>query len=163
MMDPHRKMGIYMGYHSPFIIKYLKPMTEDLFTVWYADCIFNEDHFLTLGGVFQNNPECQEINWDDKFIISSDPRTQENELQVQKIINLQNATSNLPDAFTYYNGVMKYWNPVANAHEQVELQKKSLSPLLQRRGGGQKPLARISLRRSGQERRRLKLLENPRK
>jgi hypothetical protein len=27
-------------------------MTEDLFTVWYADCISNEDHFLTLGGEF---------------------------------------------------------------------------------------------------------------
>jgi hypothetical protein len=38
---------------------------------------------------------------------SSDPRTQETELQVQKIINLHNNTNNLPDAFTYYNGVMK--------------------------------------------------------
>jgi hypothetical protein len=26
-MVPHRKMGIYMRYHSPSIIKYLEPMT----------------------------------------------------------------------------------------------------------------------------------------
>jgi hypothetical protein len=56
-MDPHRKMGIYVGYNSLSIIKYLEPMTEDLFTARYADCIFNEDHFSTLGGEFQNNSE----------------------------------------------------------------------------------------------------------
>jgi hypothetical protein len=75
-MDPHRKMGIYMGYHSPSIIKYLEPMIGDLFTTQYTNCIFNDDHFPTLGGEFQYNSECQEINWDDKSIISSDPRTQ---------------------------------------------------------------------------------------
>jgi hypothetical protein len=110
-------------------------MTEDLFTVWYADCISNEDHFLTLGGEFQNNLECQEINWDDKFIISSDPRTQETELQVQKIINLQNTANNLPHAFTDYNCVMKSWNPLVNAPERVEVPKKTTqAPSIKKRG-----------------------------
>jgi hypothetical protein len=81
-MGPHRKMGIYVGYHSPSIIKYLKPMTRDLFMAWYADCIFNEDHFPTLGREFQNNSKCQKINWDNKSMISLDPRTQETELRV---------------------------------------------------------------------------------
>jgi hypothetical protein len=49
-------------------------MADDLFTVRYTDCIFNEDYFLALVGEFHNNLECQEINWDDKSIISSDPR-----------------------------------------------------------------------------------------
>jgi hypothetical protein len=81
-MDPHRKIGIYVGYHSPSIIKYLELMTKDLFTARYTDCIFNEDHFPVLGGEFQNNSECQKINWYDKFMISSDPRTQQTGLQV---------------------------------------------------------------------------------
>jgi hypothetical protein len=51
-MDPHRKMGIYVGYHSPSIIKYMKLITGDLFTARYADYIFNEHHFLALGGEF---------------------------------------------------------------------------------------------------------------
>ena len=55
-MGPHRKMGIYVGYESPSIIKYLEPMTEDLFTARYADSIFNEDHFLALG------ENCTKIN-----------------------------------------------------------------------------------------------------
>jgi hypothetical protein len=49
-MGPHRKLGIYVGYQSPSIIKYLEPLTGDLFTARYADCIFNEDHFPALGG-----------------------------------------------------------------------------------------------------------------
>jgi hypothetical protein len=61
--------------------------------------------------------ECQEINWNDKSIMLSDPHAQKTELQVQKIINLQNAANNLPDAFTDYNGVMKSWNPTVNALE----------------------------------------------
>jgi hypothetical protein len=51
-MGPHRKMSIYVGYHSPSIIKYLEPMTGHLFTAQYVDCIFNEDHFSALGGEF---------------------------------------------------------------------------------------------------------------
>jgi hypothetical protein len=81
-MGPHRKLGIYVGYQSPSIIKYLEPLTGDLFTARFADCIFNEDHFPALGGEFKYPNECQEINWDDKSILYSDPRTQETELQV---------------------------------------------------------------------------------
>jgi hypothetical protein len=51
-MGPHRKMSIYVGYYFASIIKYLEPITEDLFMPWYANCIFNEDHFPTLGGEF---------------------------------------------------------------------------------------------------------------
>ena len=48
-MGPHRKLGIYVGYLSPSIIKYLEPLTGDLFTAWFVDCIFNEDHLPALG------------------------------------------------------------------------------------------------------------------
>jgi hypothetical protein len=40
-IGPHRKLGIYVRYQSPSIIKYLELLTRDLFTTWYADCIFN--------------------------------------------------------------------------------------------------------------------------
>jgi hypothetical protein len=48
-MGPHKKLGIYVGYQSPSIIKYLEPLIGDLFMARYADCIFDEDHFPTLG------------------------------------------------------------------------------------------------------------------
>ena len=49
-MGPQRRLGIYVGYESPSIIKYLEPMTGDLFTARFADCHFDESTFLTLGG-----------------------------------------------------------------------------------------------------------------
>jgi hypothetical protein len=64
-----------VGCHSPSIIKFLERLTGDLFIARYADCIFNEDHFSALGGKYKYHLECQEINWDDKSIISSNPRT----------------------------------------------------------------------------------------
>ena len=47
-MGPHRKIGIYVGYSPPLIIKYLEPLTGNLFTARFANSIFNEDHFPTL-------------------------------------------------------------------------------------------------------------------
>jgi hypothetical protein len=48
-MGPHRRLRIYVGFQSPSILKYLEPLTDDLFTIRFADYIFNEDHFLALG------------------------------------------------------------------------------------------------------------------
>jgi hypothetical protein len=50
-MDPHRRIGIYARFQSPSILKYLEPLIGNLFTAQFADCIFNEDHFLALGGI----------------------------------------------------------------------------------------------------------------
>lgn len=44
------RVGIYVSYESLLIIKYLEPLTDDLFTVLFADCIFYETHFSALGG-----------------------------------------------------------------------------------------------------------------
>jgi hypothetical protein len=52
-MGPHRKVGIYVGFQSPSIIKYIEPLIEDLFTARFADSIFDEEHFLSLGGDFK--------------------------------------------------------------------------------------------------------------
>ena len=51
-MGAHMKMGIYVGYLSSSIIKYLEPLIGDLLTARYADCIFNEEHFPALEGEF---------------------------------------------------------------------------------------------------------------
>ena len=113
-----------MGYKSPSIIKYLEPLTGDLFTARHADCIFNEDHFPALGGDFKYHNECQKIDWDAKSISNADPRTQETELQVEKIIDLQYIANNLPNAFTDYKDVTKSLIPARNAPERVEVSNK---------------------------------------
>ena len=49
-MGPQRRIGIYVGFDSPTIIKYLEPMTGDVFRAGFADCHFNETMFPQLGG-----------------------------------------------------------------------------------------------------------------
>ena len=95
-MGPQRKLGIYIGYESPSILKYLEPITDDQFTARYVDCIFDEDHFPTLGGDKNKKlKECREISWNVKDLQYLDPRNSQAEQEVQKIINLQYLASNL--------------------------------------------------------------------
>jgi hypothetical protein len=87
-MGPHRKMGIYVGYLSPSVIKYLEPLIGDLLTSQYPDCIFNEEHFPALGGELKYHTEFPVINWDALDTLKEDLRTTESELQVQNTIDL---------------------------------------------------------------------------
>jgi hypothetical protein len=57
----------------------------DLFMTRFADCIFNEYHFSNLGGDNKFINDGWKIVWDDKIILSSDPRAKEIDIQVQKI------------------------------------------------------------------------------
>ncbi|KAK9132238.1 hypothetical protein Scep_011766 [Stephania cephalantha] len=49
-MSPQQKLKIYVGFNSLSIIKYLEPLTGDLFTAHFADCHFDEAVFPPLGG-----------------------------------------------------------------------------------------------------------------
>ena len=49
-MGPQRRLGIYIGYESPSIIKYLEPMTEDMFTTRFADCHFDKKNIPCIRG-----------------------------------------------------------------------------------------------------------------
>ena len=49
-MGPQRRLGVYVGFDSPSIIRYLEPLTDDVFTTRFADYHFNESVFLSLRG-----------------------------------------------------------------------------------------------------------------
>ena len=48
-MGPQRRLGIYVGFDSPSIIRYLESLTGDVFRARFADCHFNEIVFSPLG------------------------------------------------------------------------------------------------------------------
>ena len=48
-MGPQRRLEIYVGFKTPSIIRYLEPLTGDVFTAHFADCQFNEIIFPPLG------------------------------------------------------------------------------------------------------------------
>jgi len=97
-MGPQRRLGIYVGYDSPSIIKYLEPSTGDLFIARFADSHFDESVFPTLGG--ERKKVEKDIGWNELSLSHLDPRTKECELEVQRIIHLQKLANQLPYAFT---------------------------------------------------------------
>ena len=49
-LGPQQRLGIYVGFDSPSIIRYLETLTDDVFTTRFVDCHFNESIFSSLGG-----------------------------------------------------------------------------------------------------------------
>ncbi|XP_019240264.1 PREDICTED: uncharacterized protein LOC109220263 [Nicotiana attenuata] len=118
-MGPQRRLRIYVGYESPSIIKYLEPMTGDLFMARFSYCHFDESVYPTLGG--ENKQLKKDIDWNALSLSHLDPRTNQCQQEVQKIIHLQNITNQLPDALTDLPRVTKSHIPVVNAPIRVDI------------------------------------------
>ena len=118
-MGPQRRLGIYVGYDSPSIIKYLEPSTGDLFTARFADCHFDESLFPTLKG--ENEQLEKGISWNELSKTYLDPWTKQCELEVQKIIHLQGLANQLPNAFTDPKGVTKSYVLAVNAPIKIDV------------------------------------------
>ncbi|KAL4021530.1 hypothetical protein IC575_020332 [Cucumis melo] len=136
-MGPQRRLGIYVGFESPSIIRYCEPLTGDVFTARFADCQFNETNFPTLGGGIKKLKN--EIAWNVSLLSHLDPRTKQCELEVQKIIHLQSVANQMPDAFTDTKKVTKSYIPAANAPSRIEIPTQQVdtineSTLRQKRG-----------------------------
>ncbi|XP_074287961.1 uncharacterized protein LOC141613124 [Silene latifolia] len=120
-MGPQRRLGIYVGFISPSIIKYLEPMTGDLFTARFADCHFDEHTFPVLGGERKVDQRPKEITWNADSLLYPDPRNGSCKQEVQKIIHLQSVANQLPDAFTNSKGVTKSHIPAVNAPARIDI------------------------------------------
>lgn len=120
-MGPQRRLGIYVGYESTSIIRYLEPQTGDMFTARFADCHFDENTFPTLGG--DNKQLMKEITWCEPSLLYLDQRTKQCETEVQRIVHLQRIANQLPDAFTDTKRVTKSFIPAVNAPARIEIPK----------------------------------------
>ena len=87
-MGPQRRMGIYVGFDSPTILKYLEPTTGDLFKARFADCHFDETIFPLLGGEKLKSKVHPEVTWNASTISHLELRTSQCELEVQRINHL---------------------------------------------------------------------------
>ncbi|XP_019242643.1 PREDICTED: uncharacterized protein LOC109222782, partial [Nicotiana attenuata] len=94
-------------------------MTGDLFTARFADCHLDELVFPTLGG--ENKQLKKEIDWNALSLSYLDPRTNQCELEVQKIIHLQSIANQLPDTFTNLPRITKSHILAANAPIRVDV------------------------------------------
>ena len=110
-MGPQQRLGIYVGFGFPSIIRYLEPLIGD------------ESAFLLLWGEKWVPKERREIAWNAPTISHFDPRTNQCELEVQRIIHLQNLVNQLPYAFIDTKKVSKSHISVANALARIDVPK----------------------------------------
>ncbi|GJY75703.1 retrovirus-related pol polyprotein from transposon TNT 1-94 [Tanacetum coccineum] len=76
---PQRRLGIYVGYKTSSIIRYVKPLMGDVFTACFADCHFNEAIFLPLGGKKKTNEK--DVSWSEPSLLYLDPHTKQSETE----------------------------------------------------------------------------------
>ena len=88
-MGPQRRSGIYIGFDSPLIIKYLEPLIEEVLRARFADCHFDEVNFLSLGGDKLPKEEQCEIIWNASSMSHLDSHTTQYDKEVQRITHLQ--------------------------------------------------------------------------
>ena len=115
------KLGIYVGFDSPLIIRYLELLTGDLLTAWIADCHFDEQFFPSLGGEKIKINEQHEITWHASSLSRLDHRTNQRELKVQRIIHLQNITNQISNAFNDSRKIIESHIQVENTPTHVEI------------------------------------------
>ena len=103
-----------MDFDYPSIIRYLESLIGDVFKARFEDCHFNETIFPPLGGE-KSLPEARrKITWNVLTLSHLDPRTNQCELEVQKIIHLQRIANQLPDVFTNNKKIVKSHISAAN-------------------------------------------------
>ncbi|XP_070667413.1 uncharacterized protein [Malus domestica] len=120
-MGPQRRLRIYVGFDSPSIIRYLEPLTEDIFTARFVDCHFDETVFPSLGGEKTVPEERQELTWAVPTLSHFDPQSTRCENEVQRIIHLQSIANKMPNAFNDASKVTKSRIRVANAPVRMDV------------------------------------------
>ncbi|KAL0291189.1 UNVERIFIED_CONTAM: hypothetical protein Scaly_2645900 [Sesamum calycinum] len=101
-------------------------MTGDQFTVRYLDCQFDEIMFPVLWGE-DKEIKRKDITWNATFMSFLDPRTNDSELEVQRIIHLQSVANRLPDAFIDTKKVTKSHIPAKNDPARLEVPEATLT------------------------------------
>ncbi|KAL0300360.1 UNVERIFIED_CONTAM: hypothetical protein Scaly_3049500 [Sesamum calycinum] len=101
-------------------------MTGDLFNARYLDCQFDETIFPALGGE-DKEIKRKDIAWNATSMSFLDPRTNDSELEVQRIIHLQSVANRLPDAFIDTKKVTKSHIPAENVPARLEVPEATLT------------------------------------
>ena len=120
-MGPQQRLGIYVGFDSSSIIRYLEPLTDNVFTAHFTNCHFNESVLPSLRGENSIPKERREISWKRSTMSHLDPCTNQYGLEVQRIIHLQNLANQLPDAFIDTKRVTKSYISTTNTLQRIDV------------------------------------------
>jgi hypothetical protein len=111
-----QSLGIYVGYESPSIVKYLEPSTGKMFRARFLDCVFDETSFPKVGkegvitplgerlleakqGLFKEQPQ--------RALVEVPTNASRVNRLAKQIVDLHKMSIATPDAFAPAQGVAK--------------------------------------------------------
>jgi hypothetical protein len=94
---PQRQQGIYVGFDSPSIIRYLDPQTTNMFRAKFLNCKFLENVFPKLNLPIPRTPLT--FGAPKTLTMNPDPPTSLANSKVLKLLNLKALAENTPDGF----------------------------------------------------------------
>ena len=110
-INHHRVEGIYVGFDSPSIIRYLNPETGVLHKARFQNCKFDETVFPS---VIVSKPNTPLEFWaPETLTMNPDPRIALTDSEVEKILDLKSLAEKLPNGFTNISRVTH--NPLPGA------------------------------------------------
>jgi hypothetical protein len=134
---PRRRKGIYVGFDSNSIIRYLEPTTADVYKARFIDCHFYEDVFSTLDtGKPANNPKDAKLTWQLDSPFWNDLHTGQAEAEVQQMLHLTRVMEQLPNSFADVAKIIKTRIPANNAPSRIDMSTALASTATPRKKSG---------------------------
>ena len=114
------RMHVYYKTRSFYLVTSLHTHLKGIMTCC-ANYHFNEPNFSPLGGEEPVSEEHREIIWNALTLTHLNPRTNQYELEVQRILHLQNLANQLPDAFINTKKMTKLYIPTTNTPTRIDV------------------------------------------
>ena len=135
----HRQEGIYVGFDSPSIIRYIDPATGNLFKARFANCKFIEYIFPKVRQPNPNSP----LNFvaPETFTMNHDPPTSLREIETLKLLKIKAMAENTPDEFSTKDRIIRKAVPGTGAM----LPTKRLNSKPTPRGQSKRPRADFTI------------------
>jgi hypothetical protein len=112
-ISKHREGGVYLGFDSPSIIRYLILATGVMHKARFQNCTFDENSFPATSSE-NNKPSLSLDFWAPEiFTMNLDPRTSLADSEVKKLLDLKQLAEKLPDGFTNIPRITR--NPLPGA------------------------------------------------
>jgi hypothetical protein len=122
-LGPRRTLGIYVGFKSTSIIRYLEPTTGELFMAHTSMCEFDETNFPTLLAE-PRPPNASDFDFEQKDTkeLHKDPYNGQGEKEMRRILHLQTIANNAPDAFAPTERITRSnLNQAANYPSRIQI------------------------------------------
>ena len=121
----HRQKGIYGGFVSLSIIRYIDPITRSLYKVRFVNCKFLEDKFPTL----TPSPTQIPLNFGtpETLTMNPNPPTSLANTEVTKLLNLRALAENSPDGFSTEPRIIR--NPIPGTGNFLPRRRLGPNPL----------------------------------